>query len=172
MCSSDLLGLDLQGGTRLLLAASLPEDVQGDVSAAMEGTIAVLRKRVDSSGIAEAEITRQGDRQISVQLPGLKPEEARALLGRTALLQFCERAPGPNPDVQVKCDDAGTWVQATGSIEGKAVPLTSRYLKPNAYIGTDPVGNPVVLFEWQGQGPELSKQITERLRGQIGRAHL
>src|SRR3989442_15891374 len=43
------LGLDLQGGTRLLLNASLPEGAQGNVSDAMEGTINVLRKRVDAS---------------------------------------------------------------------------------------------------------------------------
>ena len=157
------LGLDLQGGTRLLLSASLPEGVEGNVEDSMDGTIAVLRKRVDSSGIAEAEITKQGSTQVSVQLPGLTPEQARALLGRTALLQFCERSPGPNPDAQVPCDKEGTWVQATGSVDGKAVPLTSRFLKPNAYLGVDTVGNPVVYFEWQDQGPELSKQVTERL---------
>lgn len=160
------LGLDLQGGTRLLLAASLPEGAAGNVADSMDGSIAVLRKRVDSSGIVEAEITRQGAAQISVQLPGLTPEKARSLLGRTALLQFCERAPGPNPDAQVQCDTGGTWVQATGTLGGKPVPLTSRFLKPNSYLGVDSVGNPIVYFEWQGDGPELSKQVTERLNRQ------
>src|SRR5688572_6184151 len=160
------LGLDLQGGTRLLLSASLPEGVEGNVSDAIEGTISVLRKRVDASGVSEAEITRQGDRNISVQLPGLTPDEARSLLGRTALLQFCERAPGIDPDLQIPCDTQGQWVQAVGKLDGRSVPLTSRFLKANAQVGTDPIGNPLVLFEWQGDGRELSRQITERLIGQ------
>ena len=46
------------------------------------------------------------------------------------------------------------------------VPLTSRYLKANAQVSTDQIGQPLVLFEWVGDGPELSKQITERLMGQ------
>ena len=88
------LGLDLQGGTRLLLRASLPEGSEGDIDDAIEGAQSVLRRRVDASGVAEAEVTRQGSSNISVQLPGLTPDEARALLGRTALLQFCEVSTG------------------------------------------------------------------------------
>ena len=88
------LGLDLQGGTRLLLQASVPAENEAELDSVMDGTLSVLRRRVDASGLAEAEITRQGERNISVQLPGLTPQQARSLLGRTALLQFCERAPG------------------------------------------------------------------------------
>lgn len=160
------LGLDLQGGTRLLLGASLPEGTEGNVGDAMEGTISVLRKRVDASGLAEAEITRQGVSNISVQLPGLTPAEARKLLGRTALLQFCERAPGLDSEKPVACDAKSEWVQATGTIGGQTVALTSSYLKPNAYVGQDRVGNPMVFFEWVGDGADLSRQITERLLGQ------
>ena len=76
------LGLDLQGGTRLLLRAEVPEGFDGDLGSALDGTIRVLRRRVDATGVSEAQITRQGDSNISVQLPGLTPEEARSLLGR------------------------------------------------------------------------------------------
>ena len=86
------LGLDLQGGTRLLLRADAPDDFDGDIDDALDGTVRVLRRRVDASGVAEAEITKQGAQNISVQLPGLSIEEARTLLGRTALLRFCEPA--------------------------------------------------------------------------------
>ncbi|HRC62381.1 MAG: protein translocase subunit SecD [Dehalococcoidia bacterium] len=160
------LGLDLQGGTRLLLDASLPPGTEGDVGDAMDGTIRVLRKRVDSSGVSEAEITRQGNSNISVQLPGLTPDKARDLLGRTALLQFCQQGQSPFPDVAQPCDDQGQWVQAVAELDGKPVPLTSRFLKPNAFVGTDQLGNPVVDFEWNSDGAQLSKQVTQRLLGQ------
>ncbi len=163
------LGLDLQGGTRLLLAATIPEGFEGNLDDALEGTIRVLRRRVDASGVAEAEITRQGQSNISVQLPGLTPEEARSLLGRTALLRFCERAgqqtlPGGEP--AAACDTQGQWEQSYGIIDGKALPLNGRSLKANAFVGADQLGAPAVNFEWQADGPELSAQVTTRLLNQ------
>lgn len=160
------LGLDLQGGTRLLLGASLlPGQDEGDLDDAIDGTIRVLRRRVDSTGVAEAEITRQGSSNISVQLPGLTPEEARNLLGRTALLRFCEPA-GTSDGPQVACDDSGTYVQATGVVGGERLALTGQFLRPNAYVDTDQLGNAVVVFEWRDRGPQLSEQVTARLQGQ------
>ena len=45
--------------------------------------------RIDHIGVAEATITRQGDDRILIQLPGVQdPERAKALIGKTALLEF------------------------------------------------------------------------------------
>jgi len=158
------LGLDLQGGTRLLLRASLPAGEQGDLEESMDGTLSILRKRVDSAGVSEAEVTRQGSDSISIQIPGLTPEEARSLLGRTALLRFCEAA-GPEIDQVGACDANGQWQVATADVDGERVPLTSRYLRPNAYVNQDALGNPLVVFEWEGAGRNLSEQVTGRLVG-------
>ena len=160
------LGLDLQGGTRLLLRGALPEGQEGAIDDAMEGTIKVLRRRVDATGLAEAEISRQGTNHISIQLPGLTPEEARSLLGRTALLRFCQLASIPQPVAGEPCDLAGSFVQAYGVIDGQAIALTSRFLRPNSFVDFDAAGLPVVAFEWTGDGPELSEQITTRLLNQ------
>ena len=161
------LGLDLQGGTRLLLGTTAPPDLEGAIDDAIDGTIATLRRRVDAVGVAEAEITSQGSSYISVQLPGLDPEEAKRLLGRTALLRFCEQAAVADPGLPATpCDDTGQWLQSYGVIDGEAVALTGRFLKPNAFVGTDAIGQPTVVFEWRDDGPELSEQITGRLLGQ------
>ncbi|MEI7926056.1 MAG: protein translocase subunit SecD [Chloroflexota bacterium] len=161
------LGLDLQGGTRLLLRANVPENFEGDVADALDGTIRVLRRRVDASGLSEAEITKQGDANISVQLPGLTPERARSLLGRTAQLRFCEPAPTPaDADANGKCDAGGKWMQAYGDVEGKRTALTGRYLKSNSYVGFDQAGLPLVGFEFQSDGGEVFRQLTTRLLGQ------
>ncbi len=84
------LGLDLKGGIYLVLEIDKEKIPQGvDVSDALERAIEVIRNRVDQYGVAEAFITKQGDRWISVQLPGLKdPELAKELIGKTALLEF------------------------------------------------------------------------------------
>jgi len=159
------LGLDLQGGTRLLLRAEVPEDFEGDLDSALDGTTSVLRRRVDATGVSEAEITRQGETNISVQLPGLTPEEARSLLGRTAQLRFCELVVTAAPTTEA-CDAAGQWQVATGVIDGESIPLTGRFLRSNAFVGADPLGSPYVGFEFQEQGGELFEQITRRHLGE------
>ncbi len=159
------LGLDLQGGTRLLLAATFPAGEEGDIDDAIEGTMSVLRRRVDASGVAEAEISRQGATNISVQLPGLTPDEARNLLGRTAQLRFCQQfdiAQPPGVANAASCGSGG-WVQAYGVVDGIPLALTGRFLRPNAFISSDLLGNPQVAFEWRDEGPELFEQITSRM---------
>ena len=48
-----------------------------------------IRNRVDQFGVAEPTITRQGADQILIQLPGIQdPARAKALIGKTALLEF------------------------------------------------------------------------------------
>ena len=49
----------------------------------------MLRNRIDKFGVAEPLIQRQGDREIVIQLPGLKdPKRALDLIGKTAVLEF------------------------------------------------------------------------------------
>ncbi len=158
------LGLDLQGGTRLLLKAIFPENFEGNAESVIEGTIQVLRKRVDGAGVSESEITLQDNDKISIQLPGLSTEEARNLLGRTAMLKFCEPVEIA-PFASESCDPAGDFVQAFGEIENNIIPMSGSLLKANSYVGTDALGNPAVVFEWQGDGPEVSRQVTSRLIG-------
>ena len=158
------LGLDLQGGTRLLLQGSLPEGAEGDLDDALEGSVGVLERRVNAAGLSEAEVTRQGVDSITIQIPGLAPDEARQLLGRTALLQFCEAPTGLGGGAP--CGDDGQWVQSLAVLDGESVALTGRFLRANAFVGSDPLGNPLVQFEWTAEGATLSEQITRRLLGQ------
>jgi preprotein translocase subunit SecD len=51
--------------------------------------VETIRNRVDQFGVAEPTITRQGVDRILIQLPGLQdPERAKALIGKTAHLEF------------------------------------------------------------------------------------
>jgi len=48
-----------------------------------------IRNRIDQFGVAEPTITRQGNDRILIQLPGVQdPARAKALIGKTALLEF------------------------------------------------------------------------------------
>ena len=83
------LGLDLRGGTRLVMEPEEGIQVE-DLDAALDGAVRVIERRVNEFGVAESEVNRLGDNRIAVQLPGINPEEAIRQIGRTALLQFCE----------------------------------------------------------------------------------
>jgi protein-export membrane protein SecD/preprotein translocase SecF subunit len=85
------LGLDLAGGTYVLVEADISALPAGSsVDDAMEGAKDILENRVNEFGVAETEVTREGKNRIAVQLPGISPEEAEDLIGRTALLEFRE----------------------------------------------------------------------------------
>jgi preprotein translocase subunit SecD len=59
------------------------------VDQAMEVATEVVRKRIDELGTREPTIIRQGRSRIVVQVPGLQnPEALKALLGKTARLEF------------------------------------------------------------------------------------
>lgn len=83
------LGLDLKGGMHLVLnieTDKLAADARNDaVLRAME----ILRNRIDSMGVGETVVQRQGENQVIVQLPGIT-DRAKALdiVGRVAHLEF------------------------------------------------------------------------------------
>ena len=56
---------------------------------AVTQALETIRNRIDQFGVAEPLIQQQGQRQIVVQLPGIKdPSRAKALIKNTALLEF------------------------------------------------------------------------------------
>ena len=84
------LGLDLKGGTHMLLELDVSKlDKKEKLYDAVSRAIEILRNRIDQYGVGETPISRQGDRWISVDLPGISnTEEAENLIGKTALLEF------------------------------------------------------------------------------------
>jgi protein-export membrane protein SecD len=93
------LGLDLKGGTHLLLEIDMSRlDENVKVKDAVSRTIEIIRNRIDQFGVTDPVIAKQGDKWIIIQLPGIKnPKAAKDLIGKTALLEFrivntCEKA--------------------------------------------------------------------------------
>ncbi|MFH8375835.1 protein translocase subunit SecD [Streptomyces cyaneofuscatus] len=87
---SPRLGLDLQGGTRMVLQAKDSATVEADRETT-DRTLEVLRQRIDSLGVAEPVLTRSGEDRIIVELPDVQdPRQAAAVIGRTAQLSFHE----------------------------------------------------------------------------------
>jgi preprotein translocase subunit SecD len=83
------LGLDLRGGTEILLKA---ETDTGKAPSAeqMSQAVSIIRQRVDASGVAEAQINTQGSRNIDISLPGNPSQETINLVKASARLEFRE----------------------------------------------------------------------------------
>lgn len=77
-----------EGTYQLIMDDTYIEQTKGF---AVQQAIETIRQRVDALGVAEPSITRRGQSDIIVQLPGLKEkdvERAKKLIGTTALLEF------------------------------------------------------------------------------------
>ncbi|MHC1746051.1 MAG: protein translocase subunit SecD [Negativicutes bacterium] len=81
-------GLDLQGGTHVVLEAVDTPEAKVDEDA-VQRVVKIIERRVNELGLTEPIIQRQGDRRVIVELPGVKdPEKAIEMIGKTALLEF------------------------------------------------------------------------------------
>jgi preprotein translocase subunit SecD len=66
---------------------------------ALDQSLETLRNRIDQFGVAEPTVQRQGSQDILVQLPGIQdPARAKALIGKTAVLEFKLVAEGTGND--------------------------------------------------------------------------
>jgi preprotein translocase subunit SecD len=128
--NSPTLGLDLQGGVSVTL-----EPIGDYDSSAIDVAVEVIRQRVDSLGVAEPEIIRQGD-TVVVNLPGVK-EQKRALdlIGQTGevLMRPVLQAGTPNPEGATTTTVAGatnTTVAGatTTSVAGEVAATTTSIL--------------------------------------------
>ena len=144
------LGLDLQGGLRVVLQSDDPDPVPEDLQAARR----VIENRVNEFGVAEPIIQTSGANRIVVELPGLTAEEqnrAQDLIGQQAILEFRLVRPGASE------------------------PLTPDKLQPPAFTGEvlrgaqvayDQFGQPIVTFQIRGADAPAFGQFTGSNLGQ------
>ncbi|MGH3423541.1 MAG: protein translocase subunit SecD [Nocardioidaceae bacterium] len=105
--NSARLGLDLKGGTQIVLETQDTERVQADAEST-DRALQILRGRVDALGVAEPTLARSGERRIIVELPGLQdPRQAAEVIGKTAQLSFHEVLRPATPQDQKGAGDKG-----------------------------------------------------------------
>lgn len=158
------LGLDLQGGSRLLLQLSPTNDVTKITPDVQAETRQVIDQRINSLGVTEPQISNVGTDRILVEIPNLKnPDQAEALLKQVAVLDY-KIMP---PDVYRKAESALQIVQApanTPQITAKERAAAQAYVENGAYnasgavvytgkelkaaqAGYDQAGNPNITFQ-------------------------
>ena len=138
---------------------------------AVDQSIEVVRKRIDSLGTREPSITRQGANRIVVQAPGESdPEALERVIGQTAQLTFqmvdvensvqdalAGRVP---PDAQLLQDDLGNPYLVKRRVLVSGENLT------RAGVGTDQNGRPAIDFRFDGQG---ARRFGEATAANVGR---
>lgn len=109
------LGLDLRGGTSAVLTATAPGG-RTPSAAALGQTVDILRNRLAGNGVAAADVNRQGNDQVVVQVPGHGGRSLVTDLLRSAQLRFRlvrEIAPATTLAQQGKTKSAAEFPAAT-----------------------------------------------------------
>ncbi len=153
------LGLDLKGGIHLVYQADLSDIEPGQEAEAINGALLIIEERINVFGVTNPVIQKQGEDRIVVELPGVsEAEEAKRLIGETALLEFRE--------LKTSEEGEAEWIPATATIDGQEKVLTSQYFRESTQLSHDPYQGVVLLFEWNEEGAKLSEEITGRLLNQ------
>lgn len=142
------LGLDLQGGTELILQTQMGNISQDAKDSALESAKEVIERRVNLYGISEAVVrsSKLGEeRRILVELPGVKDtSEAVKLVGTTALLEFRQLKASPS---------AESFPSALLSIENTS---------PTGLTGADLKKAQVGFGAGRGSGAQVEIEFTEK----------
>lgn len=174
------LGLDLIGGVQVLLEGEIPDEMGfAEQDAAMNTVRTIIENRVNGLGVSEAVVVRAGDKRIVVELPGIEdPEQARATIKQTALLEFVDMS-SISPEEAFTMQQTGMQIETdherniteTQSITSTTTVwhtiMTGGDVK-SAFATTDPTTNEfVVAFELQNKGAEIFKDFTSSHVGQV-----
>ena len=125
------LGLDLQGGTSVILTA--PEGTDPEV---VDVAVEIMRSRIEDFGIQEPEISVTGDRTVLVQLPGVtNPERALDAIGQTGELSF-------RPVQEVFGAEQNPFAPPTTTTAPPSGPTTTRPGTPTTAPGVRPTSAP------------------------------
>jgi SecD/SecF fusion protein len=184
------LGLDLQGGTRFLVRMDMSKlGTNDDRGTALSHGVEVIRRRVDSLGVAEPVIQALGENRIDVQLPGLSEsdkERARALIQKAAFLEF--RMVHPDSELLIAKDivepgyERMTLVQTAKKdgreekrishlLVNKKPELTGEHIKRADVIRDQFSNKPKITFELDKEGAKIFERVTTEWQPKGGREY-
>lgn len=156
-------GLDLKGGTQIVLEAQVQDVPESERAAALESAKMVIARRIDLYGISESVIqTAKNDQtyRLIVELPGITDaNEAKSLIGQTAKLEFWEM-----PQDQL-VEHAPTGPESPPP-QSQPTNLTGQDLQKAAVEFEQASGEPVVSLVFTDEGREKFAEITKRNVGQ------
>lgn len=153
------LGLDLQGGTQLILQTQMEKIAPSSRDDALESARQVIEKRVNLFGVSESVVQTSKigeERRILVELPGVKDASSAAnLVGKTAQLDFRELSATMSAR-QLEATESGAF-QPTGLTGAELTRAQVTFGgSANAHSG------PQVAIEFSSEGAKKFAEITKR----------
>lgn len=132
------LGLDLEGGTSITLTVA--EDAPTPTGEDLELARTIIDRRVNGSGVAEAEVSTSGNRQIVVDVPDKNAQDLVEEVSRTAELRFRLVAGVQGPVQAVEENPATPSPSPTGKPSG--TPTSSPTSSPSGTSSSKPSSTP------------------------------
>lgn len=163
------LGLDLSGGTQVMLEADMSATSETDRVAALEAAKSIIERRVNFLGVAEPVVqtsVSQDNYRIIVELPGItNVSQAVAVIGTTAQLEFREFT-----NQEIATDPAQLQFLAFASPSAllagsKETGLTGKDLKRAQVVFSTTDGTPQVSIEFTEEGATKFEALTRALIG-------
>jgi preprotein translocase subunit SecD len=148
------LGLDLQGGASVTLQPEGTYDAK-----ALDVALTIIRSRVDSIGVSEPEIIRQGD-TVVVNLPGVEDQQrALDIIGRQGqlLLRPVLQAGTVNTGADTTLPGATTVVDST--LPAASGPGSSRRVTATT---VPPTTSPTTVAATADSGPSLAEILASQ----------
>jgi preprotein translocase subunit SecD len=148
------LGLDLQGGASVTLQPEGTYDAK-----ALDVALTIIRSRVDSIGVSEPEIIRQGD-TVVVNLPGVEDQQrALDIIGRQGqlLLRPVLQAGTVNTGADTTLPSATTVVDST--LPAASGPGSSRRVTATT---VPPTTSPTTVAATADSGPSLAEILASQ----------
>jgi SecD/SecF fusion protein len=158
------LGLDLKGGAQFVFQAEGTEQTPANAEN-VDKTLQVLRGRVDSLGVSEPTLVRQGENRILVELPGVasdeEAQEAEERIGTTAKLTIhevlataqAEQEPTKEGNEILPSDQGDTLEVGPTVIQGEEITGASA-------VQRDQSVEWVVAIDFNGKGGDTWADIT------------
>ena len=139
------LGLDLVGGSRLVLEAQTSASVPEITSEIMDSLQFAIGNRVNAMGVGETTVQRVGTKRLLIEIPNITDTaKAKEFIGQTAELEF--KRP------KLLTDNSMGW-ESTG--------LTGKDLK-KSLVGSNPTtGEWIVELEFNLEGAKKFSDLTK-----------
>ncbi|AHM56270.1 protein-export membrane protein SecDF [Peptoclostridium acidaminophilum DSM 3953] len=130
-------GLDLKGGVYVVYEAQT--DAKGEeLKKIIDQTIEVFRRRIDTLGLTEPVIVKEGEKRIRIELPGVKnANDALEMIGKTAQLKF--------------------------ALQDGTVIVTGKNVKKSEVVIDQQSKEPLVALEFDAEGAKAFADATEQL---------
>jgi len=162
------LGLDLQGGVRLVYKVDMENIPKNERPNAFESARNIIERRINFFGVVEPTIQTlkiSEDYRVIVELPGItNVDEATSLIGKTAQLSFWEEGATGSATTKIATPSSGLpfgvdYVLGAGA---KKTDLTGKDLQNTKVVFDPNTGKPQVQLSFTNDGSKKFADITKR----------